>query len=401
MPHPCIGIDGRDLDRPQGTGIATYARGVVQACEQWGWSSVRVSARPAMGGRVGRIMRAALARAGAVSLSAEAEGQVGAPDLFRRAQVYFDLWKQAMVCRARAPIDIMHWTSPLPLRLKGAVNVYTIHDLIPLRQPNRTGTDPVRYRRLVQAVVDTADGLLAVSDASRQEMEDLFPQTRGRVVAIPQAVRLPDAALQADPRAIAADALSVMGVMPGEYDVFTGSIEPRKNLPALIQAWQQASSRKLLVMGPLGWKGAAQIAPYEGLMGPPGSEARIIRLDFTDRLRQLRLIQGARALLFPSLAEGFGLPILEAMALGTPVLTSHGGATQEVAGEAAVLVDPTDPAALRAGMAALEQDAALRARLRTLGLRRVEHFSPDRYVANLGGFYRDLLARHGKEASRG
>jgi glycosyltransferase involved in cell wall biosynthesis len=103
-------------------------------------------------------------------------------------------------------------------------------------------------------------------------------------------------------------------------------------------------------------------------------------------------MQGARALLFPSLAEGFGLPVIESMALGTPVLTSLGGATEEAAGGAALLVDPKNPTDLRAGIHALETDDGLCDRLAALGVVRAAQFGQGQQADQMAAIYQSLLA---------
>jgi len=100
-----------------------------------------------------------------------------------------------------------------------------------------------------------------------------------------------------------------------------------------------------------------------------------------------KLVRGARAVLFPSIWEGFGLPVLEAMQLGTPVLTSNQGALAEIAGEAALLIDPYDVAAIAAGIRALDGDAALRHRLAVAGPQAAAHFSAQAYRVRLEAMY--------------
>ena len=321
------------------------------------------------------------------------DGQWAIPDLFRLAQVYFDLWRGPMPCRIAAPAPaLMHWTSPLPIRLAGVPNLVTIHDLIPLRIPALTATDSRRYRRLVNAVARTADALVAVSAASADEFAAAFPDQAAKLHTLPQAVRLPPAILEQPQAATATLIGKAAGLHIGGYFLFTGTIEPRKNLPRLIEAFlASASRRRLVLVGPDGWRAATELERFRDRIGGPDSAAPVLRLPHTDRVTQLALIQGARAMLFPSLAEGFGLPILEAMALGTPVLTSAGGATGEVAADAALLVDPLNGADIAQGISALDHNDALCARLRQAGLTRAAAFAPDRYADGLARLYGTVM----------
>ena len=124
---------------------------------------------------------------------------------------------------------------------------------------------------------------------------------------------------------------------------------------------------------------------------------RVRRLEHLPRPLLTRLIRGARAVLFPSIHEGFGLPVLEAMQLGTPVLTAHEGALAEVAGNAALLVDPYDVGAIAAGIRAIDGDAALRARLGAAGPDIAARFSTEAYRTRLETMY----ARAASSARRG
>ena len=180
------------------------------------------------------------------------------------------------------------------------------------------------------------------------------------------------------------------GLSPGGYFVVCGTIEPRKNLVRLVAAHRASGTRRrLVVVGPHGWRAAESLAAID-------RSALAMRLAFADRAVVMSLVRHARALLFPSLAEGFGLPIAEAMALGTPVLTTAGGATEEVAGGAALLVDPLDVAAIAEGIDRLDRDDALCASLAAAGLARARAFDSRQYGDRLRAFYEGLVSPHRK-----
>src|SRR5207248_1127994 len=195
----------------------------------------------------------------------------------------------------------------------------------------------------VPRVARAARLVIAVSEFTRRELIELLGLPAERIRVIPNGVGAPFA-----PEGPAAE---------GEYVLAVGTLEPRKNLGAAQQAAQRLGV-ELRVVGAKGW-GGVQV---NGWLGRVSDE------------RLAELYRGARCLLYPSLYEGFGIPVLEAMACGTPVVTSAGGATEEVAGGAAVLVDPRDVASIAAG---IEEAIARRDELRVTGLRRARDYSWD------------------------
>lgn len=163
----------------------------------------------------------------------------------------------------------------------------------------------------------------------------------------------------------------------GLYFIFVGRLETKKNVPRLVRAFLRARQSseavhetKLLLVGKPG-----------RLREPITEDPSVVRVGYAERDELARLLSGATALLFPSLAEGFGLPILDAMTLGVPVLTSRGGATKEVAGDAALLVDPTDEQAIADAIVRLAEDLKLRDDLSSRGRTRSNEFSWDRAAA--------------------
>jgi glycosyltransferase involved in cell wall biosynthesis len=166
------------------------------------------------------------------------------------------------------------------------------------------------------------------------------------------------------------------------YVLFVGTIQPRKNLERLIEAWgmylNQAGSHMerptLVIAGKRGWLSEA----IERRAHEQGIADRVQFIGYVDEDDLPTLISGARVYLFPSLYEGFGLPILEAQACGTPVLASNVSSLPEVGGDAALYVDPFEVTSIRDGIAQLLEDSALRDRLRGAGLRRVTDWTWER-----------------------
>lgn len=302
-----------------------------------------------------------------------------ARDLFRLAQIRVDMHRRLLNVAVATPPAIMHWTTPLPLAMRGAANVYTIHDLIPMLHPGLTDTDPVRYARILGLVAARASHIVTVSEASRADIVAQLGVPPDRVTVTYQPLDLP-AAVGPPPRT--------------GHMLFCGTIEPRKNLLRLIAAHRASGTgAPLILAGPDGWRAGEQLqgAPVRPLEEQGSKPGGVWRAPWLPRPALLDLLRGARALLFPSLAEGFGLPIAEAMALGVPVLTSAGGATAEIAGGAALLVDPTDAAAIAAGITALDHDGDLRGRLIAAGLQRAAAFTPEACMRRLAPMY-DVIA---------
>jgi glycosyltransferase involved in cell wall biosynthesis len=234
-------------------------------------------------------------------------------------------------------------------------------------------------------VAGEAVRLLVPSAATARDLVELYGVEPERVAVIPLGVEPP-----AEPdRAGARRLLGDLGVR-GPFLLAVGTLEPRKNLPRLLAAFGEVTDElpdhHLVVVGPVGW-GPALRPTWESvrvkLAGPVG--------DATLHA----LYQAADGLAYPSLYEGFGLPVLEAMAHGVPVLTSDRSSLPEVAGDAALLVDPVDRGAIAKGLVRLVGDGALRRRLAAAGRRRAAGFSWPATAAATWAAYRQALESAG------
>jgi glycosyltransferase involved in cell wall biosynthesis len=243
--------------------------------------------------------------------------------------------------------------------------VVTIHDLSFLSAPQHAEPSLTRYlRAAAPRALASATLIIAVSGTVAAEITEAYPYARDRIVAIPNGVRMPAArAKQA-----ASGPPTVLAV---------GTIEPRKNLQATISAMrivrQVFPEARLRIAGRIGWRAdetvaAIRAAEASGIaewhQGPGDEELE-------------RLYQDATIVAYPSFYEGFGLPVLEAMARGIPVVTSDICALRETAGDAARFVDPDDSEALAAEIISLLSSATLRQDYRERGLRRAGQFSWD------------------------
>jgi glycosyltransferase involved in cell wall biosynthesis len=241
----------------------------------------------------------------------------------------------------RRSADVLHCTTYRgPVRSKTPV-VVTVHDVAVFRHPDAFPPWTRAYaRRVVPRVLRAARLVLAVSEFTASEIQDVLGIERDKIRVVPNAVEAPFT--PEGPRA------------EGDYVLTVGTLEPRKNLARTIEAAKKLGV-ELRVVGARGWGGIdAQGARWLG------------EIDDEELARQYR---GARCVVYASLYEGFGIPVLEAMACGTPVVTSRGGATEEVAGGSAVLVDPLDVDSIAAGIEA--------ARDGSRGLERAKAYSWD------------------------
>jgi glycosyltransferase involved in cell wall biosynthesis len=281
--------------------------------------------------------------------------------------VYRDaVWYPVVLPRLarRERLDVLHCPSFRgPLAPPDCPLVVTVHDLAVLRHPETFNQWTRQYSRLcVFRVVRAASLVIAVSEHTKQELVEVLGTPEEKIRVVPNgvsAVFSPEGPAEA-----------------GEYVLAVGTLEPRKNLARLAVATQKLGV-ELSVAGDAGW-GDVQL---EGNL--------IRRLGRVSDEELARLYRGARCLAYPSLEEGFGIPIVEAMASGTPVVTSRGGATEEIAGGAAVLVDPLDPASIAVG---IEEAIARRDELVRLGVERARAFDWRETARRTADVYREAVA---------
>lgn len=271
--------------------------------------------------------------------------------------------------------DVFHSTSFLGPTVRKTALIQTLHDLAGLRNPDWAegpSPTPASYASLLRrARVVVTDSVFTAA-----EIASLLPGPLPPVVPVPLGV---DASRF---RPLPGTAPGY-GLNPGDYLLSVGSLHPRKNPLRLLEAWRKlpASGRPRLVwIGNPGWRDALLRRAFGEdalwLQGVPGKDLPA-------------LYSGALAFCYPSLYEGFGLPILESMACGAPVLTSDRGAMKEVAGDAAILADPESVDSLHAGLQTLIGNPELRQRLRAKGLARAAGFTWERTARRMWEIYRE------------
>ena len=321
-------------------------------------------------------------------------------NLFANALGYFHRTRAFVHLAFDPQPDFFHCTYQLPLRSKSACNIYTIHDLVPLRLPFTTLDNKRRMFRLLKKIADEADHIVTVSENSKRDIIELLAVDERRITNTYQAVSFPKEDLERSEAAIAEQLGGSFGLDLHEYLLFFGALEPKKNVGRLIEAYLASGvDVPLVLIAAEGWHNEAETTLIEELrQSEPGSIGRN-RARVKRRVRRFRyvrpsilitLIRGARAVVFPSLYEGFGLPVLEAMVLGTPVVTSRESSLPEIAGDAALFVDPYDADDIARAITTIVNDADLRAELSRRGRQQAAKFSVARYRERVAALYASL-----------
>jgi len=266
-----------------------------------------------------------------------------ARNLFANARRYFSWSGRFIELNFDTAPDILHCTYQLPLRAKRARNVYTIHDLVPLRLPYATLDNKRQTYSLLRKIAAEADHIVTVSEHSKRDIVQLLGVDEARVTNTYEAVEFPRELVERPDDVIAEELRGSHGLEMQQYLLFYGALEPKKNVGRLIEAYLLSGAKiPLVITGAGGWGNRAETRMLEELRAAgraPGTP-RVHHFEFVSLPMLVTLIRGARAVLFPSLYEGFGLPVLEAMLLGTPVVTSRASSLPEIAGDAALYVDP-------------------------------------------------------------
>jgi glycosyltransferase involved in cell wall biosynthesis len=285
--------------------------------------------------------------------------------------------------------DAVHMTFPLPVRMKGsAKKIVTIHDLIPLRLPYTTTDDKVETLRRHRMVAAEADLIFTVSEFSKSDIVKLLDVDPDKIAVTYQPSRF--APIRAPEMRDRNKTLRRHNLTDKGYCLFVGAIEPKKNLGRLLKAYAEADvDIPLVVVGPRGWMWQDEIG-WVVDSKDPGISRKIIFLNHLTP-EELRFVySGALAVTFPSLYEGYGLPLVEAMSFGVPVITSRSSSLPEVCGDAALYVDPFDIRDMREKIERLVGDQPLRDYLSERGLARAQQLSPAAFAEQVAAGYRQI-----------
>jgi glycosyltransferase involved in cell wall biosynthesis len=277
------------------------------------------------------------------------------------------------------PVAIVHGTNFVVPPSKRAAQVVSVWDLTAVRYPELCSPNARRYPAAVRRALRRGAWVHTGAGSVAAEIEEQFGVDPARIRVIPPGLDIPESPPLHEEGAHEDGPPYVLGL---------GTTEPRKDFPGLVRAFDLIADShpdlELRLAGPPGW--AEQ--EVQAAVGASPHRARIKRLGWVEDVD--RLIAGAAVFAFPSVYEGFGLPPLEAMARGVPVVATAAGAVPEIAGGAAELVPPSDPAALAGAIAGVLDDAARRDRLIAAGRSRVAQFSWAHCGDQLVKLYRDM-----------
>lgn len=300
------------------------------------------------------------------------------------------LWQQTILPRrlARGDVDLLFSplnTMPLCCPVPAVV---TVHDLTAMLHAE-THTAKLRLSVLpfLRPTLERAERLVAISRATADDVLFHFPQCRGKVEVVYCGVD-PELA-PGTPEEIAAVRAELAA--PEGYLLHVGTLEPRKNVSVLLDAWECLADDPrvglpLVLAGDPGWKSRHLVRRLAAL-----AERGVRFLGRVERSRLAALYQGARVFVYPSLYEGFGLPVIEALACGVPVVTSNRSSLPEAAGDAGILVDPTDAGAVAHALDAILRDPEREAELKVRAVAHASRFRWERTACEMEAVFSEAL----------
>jgi glycosyltransferase involved in cell wall biosynthesis len=362
-----VGFDVSALRAPQ-TGVGTYAANLLQRLRCYPQDDIVSLEQPLVRVPAGR-----------------GRGR-------RLVPINKTLWLQALLPwqLARLDADVCHFTNSVASWWTPCPSIVTIHDatlwLYPGYHPRRR---VLAMRPFIPLGARRAKAIIAVSANTKRDLVRTLRVPADKVHVIHEA---PAPQFRPLPKAAALEDVRRRFGLPGSFVLCVGTIEPRKNLTRLLEAFACVrrdgfGGHALALVGSRGWHDASILRHVERL----GLADAVHVLGYVSTDSLVGLYNLAEAVAFPSLYEGFGLPVVEAMACGTPVVTSPGGSLAEVAGAAAELVEPTSVESIAAGLRRVLADGQRRAELSALGLERAAQFSWERAAAQTRAVYERVL----------
>lgn len=291
------------------------------------------------------------------------------------------------------PSDILHGTDHLLPPMRASRTVFTIHDLIFRFFPEyHLPLNRWFLTLMLPKFMQRADAIIAISENTRRDVMRLMQIPSDKIKVIPEGVNPAFHPIDGQDEL---ERVRNKYHLPARFMLFFSTIEPRKNLTTLFEAYAALLKRNselipLVVAGRKGWL----YQPILERIRELGIESRVYLTDWIDQPDVPLLFNLAEVLIFPSLYEGFGLPPLEAMASGTPLICSNASSLPEVVGDAGILFDPRDVGALTQAITRVLADETLRADLQQRGLEQARKFSWERTARETLAVYEDLTRDH-------
>lgn len=268
--------------------------------------------------------------------------------------------------------DIVHDPSQLGFLVKSPKRyktVLTVHDIAPVLFPETYRKSTLFYSWAMKRALKNVDAILVPSTATEKDLVEHFSVEPNKIVVTPEGVE--SEFKPAADKEIAKDLVENEHNFPAPYILYVGTIEPRKNVEALLDAFKGLSPafpHRLVLVGKRGWKSDSTIARIQEMK-------RVTWLGYVDSKDLITLYQAADCFVFPSMYEGFGLPPLEAMACGCPVVTSNVSSLPEVVGGAGVLIDPESPSELTSAINRVIGSKSVQDDMSRLGIERAKMFT--------------------------
>ena len=295
------------------------------------------------------------------------------------------------------PFDALLATNFLPPATASRAVVMVVHDLAFERYPMTAPQIDARWRRRFARWLRAAAAVIVPSRSTREDLLESSGIPEDRVHVVPHGIDTWSSPPSEDVERIRRR----LGIR-SPYALFLGGIEPRKNLRALLDAAVRVPGLTLVIAGGrVRWypEAAAQLRTAAAALGP-GDRERAVLTGYVGEDDKRALLAGAALLAYPSLYEGFGFPVLEAMSAGVPVLTSDASSLPEVAGDAALLVDPLDREAIADGLRRLLEEEGLRSRLVAAGFERASRFTWTATAERTAEVLRGAAGAEGASAQR-
>lgn len=371
-----IGFDVTPLCVPH-NGVGAYTANLLSRLEGMGDAMIPLSHRPPLPGYTGD----------------GTDNRVDALSPILRRRLNKTFWMQCVLPLqlARLGLNASHFTNSVAPIFSPCPTVVTIHDMTLWLFPQyHYGLRLLSMRPFIPLAARRAAAIIAVSRATKQDIVRILRVPAEKVHVIHEAASV---AFHPIDRESAWQALGGDWSVPERFALYVGTIEPRKNLVRLLQAFAQvwhggAVPHKLVFVGQRGWKEQPVFRAVERL----GLQEAVLFLGHVPHDILIALYNLAEALVFPSLYEGFGLPVVEAMACGTPVITSRNGSLAEISGEAAEFVEPTSVESIADALRRVLNDPARQQQLRQLGLAQSSRYSWETAARQTQAVYRQVSA---------